>query len=156
MKKVFVVTLITIAFLSATTIFAFAGSKIVGFSQVDNQNPWRLAETESIKSEAKARGYKLKYSDGQAVQANQIAAVRDFIAQGVDESDAEALECETNLVGSVAEWIKRPQPGESELTRKQAQLESSCGLSNARLETIRDSFMEKEEEIRVIASMLAK
>jgi simple sugar transport system substrate-binding protein len=60
------------------------GAKVVGFSQVDNQNPWRLAETESVKAEAAKRGYELKYSDGQAVQANQIAAVRDFIAQGVD------------------------------------------------------------------------
>ena len=84
MKKSLIATLTIIAFLAAITPFAMAGGKIVGFSQVDNQNPWRLAETESIKSEAKARGYKLKYSDGQAVQANQIAAVRDFIAQGVD------------------------------------------------------------------------
>ncbi|RKX70115.1 MAG: hypothetical protein DRP60_16000 [Spirochaetes bacterium] len=60
------------------------GPKTVGFSQTDNQNPWRLAETESVKTEAANRGYELKYSDGQAVQANQIAAVRDFIAQGVD------------------------------------------------------------------------
>ena len=56
MKKVLITTLTTLAFLSTTAIFAFADSKIVGFSQVDNQNPWRLAETESIKSEAKARG----------------------------------------------------------------------------------------------------
>ena len=84
MKKVLITTITALAFLSVSAISAFADSKIVGFSQVDNQNPWRLAETESIKSEAKARGYKLKYSDGQAVQANQIAAVRDFIAQGVD------------------------------------------------------------------------
>ena len=63
---------------------ASSGPKVVGFSQVDNQNPWRLAETESVKSEAEKRGYELKYNDGQAVQANQIAAVRNFIAQGVD------------------------------------------------------------------------
>ena len=88
MKKIFVVFL-AVALLSSV-VFANGsgdssdGTKVVGFSQVDNQNPWRLAETESIKSEAAARGYELKYSDGQAVQANQIAAVRDFIAQGVD------------------------------------------------------------------------
>ena len=61
-----------------------AGPKAVGFSQIDNQNPWRLAETESVKSEAAARGYDLKYSDAQAVQENQIKAIRSFIAQGVD------------------------------------------------------------------------
>ena len=61
-----------------------AGPKAVGFSQIDNQNPWRLAETESVKSEAAKRGYDLKYSDAQAVQENQIKALRSFIAQGVD------------------------------------------------------------------------
>jgi len=64
--------------------FAAGQGKVVGFSQIDNQNPWRLAETESVKSEAAKRGYELKYSDGQAIQENQIAAMRDFIAMGVD------------------------------------------------------------------------
>ena len=88
MKKIFVVFFAVV--LLSSVVFANGsgdssdGTKVVGFSQVDNQNPWRLAETESIKSEAAARGYELKYSDGQAIQANQIAAVRDFIAQGVD------------------------------------------------------------------------
>ncbi|MBD3305881.1 substrate-binding domain-containing protein, partial [candidate division KSB3 bacterium] len=63
---------------------ASAADKVVGFSQIDNQNPWRLAETESIKAEAAKRGYELKYADAQAVQANQIKALRSFIAQGVD------------------------------------------------------------------------
>lgn len=72
-----------VLFASLATFTAGQG-KVVAFSQVDNQNPWRLAETESIKSEAAKRGYELKYSDGQAIQENQIAAVRDFIAQGVD------------------------------------------------------------------------
>jgi simple sugar transport system substrate-binding protein len=62
---------------------AFA-QKVIGFSQIDNQNPWRLAETESVKSEAAKRGYELKYSDAQAVQENQIKALRSFIAQKVD------------------------------------------------------------------------
>jgi simple sugar transport system substrate-binding protein len=84
MKKLGISMLLAIFSLTVTAALAVAAGKTVGFSQVDNQNPWRLAETESIKSEAKKRDYKLKYSDGQAVQANQIAAVRDFIAQGVD------------------------------------------------------------------------
>jgi len=63
---------------------AAAEKRVVGFSQIDNQNPWRLAETESVKSEAAKRGYDLKYSDAQAVQENQIKALRSFIAQGVD------------------------------------------------------------------------
>ncbi len=60
------------------------GPKVIGFSQCDSQQAWRWAETESVQNEAKVRGYELKYNDAQAVQANQIAAVRSFIAQGVD------------------------------------------------------------------------
>lgn len=58
--------------------------KVVGYSQCDSQQAWRWAETESVKQEAEKRGYELKYNDAQAVQANQIAAIRSFIAQGVD------------------------------------------------------------------------
>ncbi len=82
MKRVFIIVSILLLVVSLS---AFAAEKkIVGFSQTDNDNPWRLAETESVKSEAAARGYDLKYADGQAVQANQIKALRSFIAQGVD------------------------------------------------------------------------
>ena len=63
---------------------AAPGKKVVGFSQIDNQNPWRLAETESVQTEAAKRGYQLQYSDAQAVQENQIKALRSFIAQKVD------------------------------------------------------------------------
>lgn len=75
--------ILLVLFASLAT-FAAGQGKVVAFSQIDNQNPWRLAETESIKSEAAKRGYELKYSDGQAIQENQIAALRDFIAMGVD------------------------------------------------------------------------
>jgi simple sugar transport system substrate-binding protein len=79
------IVMLTSVLLLLVPLCAFAaGEKVVGFSQVDNQNPWRLAETESIKAEAEARGYELKYADAQAVQADQIKALRSFIAQGVD------------------------------------------------------------------------
>lgn len=81
MKKLFIIVSILLFVVSLNTS---AADKVVGFSQIDNQNPWRLAETESIKSEATARGYELKYADAQADQANQVKAVRSFIAQGVD------------------------------------------------------------------------
>ncbi|GAB4364815.1 MAG: ABC transporter substrate-binding protein [Spirochaetales bacterium] len=87
MKKIFTI-LVALTLVVSLGLFAAGskegGKKTVAFIQVDNQNPWRLAETESIKSEAAKRGYELKYTDAQAVQANQIAAMRDFIAQGVD------------------------------------------------------------------------
>ncbi len=57
---------------------------VVGFSQVGAESAWRTAETKSIKSEAEKRGVELKFADAQGKQANQIKAVRSFIAQKVD------------------------------------------------------------------------
>lgn len=56
---------------------------VVGFSQIGADNPWRTAETESIKAEAAKRGIELKFSDAQGQQEAQISALRSFIAQGV-------------------------------------------------------------------------
>ena len=62
---------------------AAGGKMVVGFSQIGADNPWRTAETESIKSEAAKRGIELKFSDAQGQQEAQISAIRSFIAQGV-------------------------------------------------------------------------
>ncbi|MGI8906257.1 MAG: ABC transporter substrate-binding protein [Candidatus Sumerlaeaceae bacterium] len=56
----------------------------VGFSQIGAENPWRTAETNSIKSEAEKRKVSLKFSDAQGKQENQIQALKAFIAQKVD------------------------------------------------------------------------
>ena len=61
------------------------GEKLtVGFSQIGAESSWRTAETNSIRSEAEARGVELKFSDAQQKQENQIKALRTFIAQDVD------------------------------------------------------------------------
>ncbi|MCP4250394.1 MAG: ABC transporter substrate-binding protein [bacterium] len=57
---------------------------VVGFSQVGAESAWRTAETDSIKSEAAKRGVELKFADAQQRQANQIKAVRSFVAQKLD------------------------------------------------------------------------
>ncbi len=57
---------------------------VVGFSQIGAESAWRTAETESIRSEAQARGVDLKFSDAQQKQENQISALRSFITQKVD------------------------------------------------------------------------
>ena len=57
---------------------------VVGFAQIGAESEWRTAETESIKSTAEELGVELKFSDAQQKQENQIKAVRNFIAQGVD------------------------------------------------------------------------
>jgi galactofuranose transport system substrate-binding protein len=58
--------------------------RVVGFSQVGAESAWRTAETKSIRSEAEKRGVELKFADAQDKQANQVAALRSFIAQKVD------------------------------------------------------------------------
>ncbi len=75
--------------LLATTAFvAFGASaaiaQTVGFSQIGSESGWRAAETTLTKQQAEERGIDLKFSDAQQKQENQIAAIRSFIAQGVD------------------------------------------------------------------------
>lgn len=80
------------ALLCCTTLIAPAPSPaaaddrklVVGFSQVGAESAWRTAETQSVKSEAEKRGVTLKFADAQGKQANQIKAVRSFVAQKVD------------------------------------------------------------------------
>ena len=57
---------------------------VVGFSQIGAESGWRTANTQSIQDEAKKRGIDLKFSDAQQKQENQIRAIRNFMAQGVD------------------------------------------------------------------------
>ena len=56
----------------------------VGFSQTESNNPWRLAETESVKSEAAKRGWQLVYTDAAGSAAKEVSDVRSMIAQRVD------------------------------------------------------------------------
>lgn len=57
---------------------------VVGFAQVGAESEWRTAETNSIIQTADDLNVELKFSDGQNRQDLQIAAIRSFIAQGVD------------------------------------------------------------------------
>jgi simple sugar transport system substrate-binding protein len=56
----------------------------LGFSQVGSESGWRAANTDSIKESAKVAGFNLQFSDAQQKQENQIAAIRNYIAQKVD------------------------------------------------------------------------
>ncbi|MCW0388438.1 ABC transporter substrate-binding protein [Xanthomonas sacchari] len=60
------------------------GQLTVGFSQVGAESEWRTANTASIKQAVADAGMKLKFSDAQQKQENQIKALRSFIAQRVD------------------------------------------------------------------------
>jgi galactofuranose transport system substrate-binding protein len=56
----------------------------VGFAQTESNNPWRIAQTNSMQAEAEARGYTLVYTDAGGSAAKQVADVQSMIAQGVD------------------------------------------------------------------------
>ncbi len=78
------VMLSSVAMLALAATAASAQSKVIGFSQIGSESGWRAAETSLTKSEAEKRGYDLRFSDAQQKQENQIAAIRGFVAQGVD------------------------------------------------------------------------
>jgi len=97
MRKVIVLWVSALLVLSAAVAFAngqkestamasSSGHKTltVGFAQVGAESAWRTAETNSIKDTAKKEGINLKFVDAQQQQANQIAAIRSFIAEKVD------------------------------------------------------------------------
>ncbi|MXU66020.1 ABC transporter substrate-binding protein [Oceanomicrobium pacificus] len=86
--------LTTTAALAATAVArsAFAGLPTlevkdtykVGFAQTESNNPWRLAQTNSMQAEAEKRGWQLVYTDAAGSAAKQVADVNSMIAQGVD------------------------------------------------------------------------
>ena len=60
------------------------GKITLGFSQVGAESGWRTANTKSIQEAAAESGIDLKFADAQQKQANQIQAIRSYIAQKVD------------------------------------------------------------------------
>ncbi|MFI9544775.1 ABC transporter substrate-binding protein [Streptomyces sp. NPDC052016] len=73
------------------TIDAYGAEKIdlknatVGFSQSEKEaNPFRIAETQSIKDEAEKRGVKLLTANAQSQFSKQISDVQDLLAKGAD------------------------------------------------------------------------
>ncbi|MFK0287733.1 ABC transporter substrate-binding protein [Streptomyces sp. NPDC090499] len=73
------------------TIDAYGGQKLdlksatVGFSQSEKEaNPFRIAETASIKAEAAAQGVELLTANAQSQFSKQISDVQDLIAKGAN------------------------------------------------------------------------
>lgn len=73
------------------TIGRFGGKKLdiksatIGFSQSEKEaNPFRIAETASMKAEAKKRGLKLLTANAQSQFSKQISDVQDLMAKGAD------------------------------------------------------------------------
>jgi len=65
---------------------AGGGKKVVGFSQMEMDGPWRIAETESMRAEAAkhADKYDFRLTVAQGDTAKQAANVEDLVAQRVD------------------------------------------------------------------------
>jgi ABC-type sugar transport system substrate-binding protein len=61
-----------------------AGQYVVGFSQMESDNPWRIAETKSLRDEAQKRGIQLVVTDAQGQTAKQVSDVEDLIARRVN------------------------------------------------------------------------
>lgn len=74
----------TAAMLAVSASAALAEGETIGFSQIGSESGWRAAETTLTRTQAEERGYELQFSDAQQRQENQIAAIRSFVAQGVD------------------------------------------------------------------------
>ncbi len=55
---------------------------IVGFSQMNHINPWRVAETNDMRRVAEERGIHLLVADADSSIEKQTQDIRDFIAQG--------------------------------------------------------------------------
>ncbi|MEU6062513.1 ABC transporter substrate-binding protein [Streptomyces sp. NPDC047097] len=73
------------------TLAAYGGDTLdlkgatVGFSQSEKEaNPFRIAETRSIKDEAAKRGVKLLTANAQSQFSKQISDVQDLLAKGAD------------------------------------------------------------------------
>jgi len=60
------------------------GQFVVGFSQMESDNPWRIAQTASLRAEAAKRGVTLVVTDAQGQTAKQVSDVEDLIARHVD------------------------------------------------------------------------
>src|SRR5215204_2574785 len=62
-----------------------SGKKMrVGFSQTEEDGPWRIAESKSMREEAARRGYELVYTNARGATAQQVSDLEDLVAQRVD------------------------------------------------------------------------
>ena len=78
-----VVALLGLGIAGCTRKDAGTSQFTVGFSQMESDNPWRIAETKSIREEAEKRGIPLVVTDAQGQTAKQVSDVEDLIARRV-------------------------------------------------------------------------
>ena len=59
-------------------------SATFGFAQTENNNPWRIAQTESMRNAADENGVDIVITDAQSNTPKQVSDIQDMVAQGVD------------------------------------------------------------------------
>jgi ABC-type sugar transport system substrate-binding protein len=59
-------------------------SATFGFAQTENNNPWRIAQTESMRNAAEENGVEMVVTDAQSNTPKQVSDIQDMIAQGID------------------------------------------------------------------------
>lgn len=85
-----VTTIVCIVLLAActnsqkTTEQAKDAGVLLGFSQLGSESGWRLGNTKDIHEAAQRAGVQLMFENAEQKQANQIKAIRSFIAYQVD------------------------------------------------------------------------
>lgn len=78
-------SLVTLSALTTACTRKDAGTGyVVGFSQMESNNPWRIAQTKSLRDEAAKRGVTLVVTDAQGQTAKQVSDVEDLIARRVN------------------------------------------------------------------------
>jgi len=80
MRKLIAIALTIMMLLSASSALAIT----VGFTQIGQESDWRTANTDDMLAAVEAEGWTMVYDDAQQQQAKQVAALRNFITQGVD------------------------------------------------------------------------
>ena len=60
------------------------GSATFGFAQTENNNPWRIAQTESMRNAAEENGVEIVITDAQSNTPKQVSDIQDMVAQGAD------------------------------------------------------------------------
>ncbi|MDG3087596.1 sugar ABC transporter substrate-binding protein [Vibrio hannami] len=99
-KKLFTTTmLLTAGTFSASTI---ADQMKIGYTTMDLANPYFIAVTNGVKDKAKSMDVKVTIHDAKSDPASQIAAIENFVAQGMDAIvvspiDAMAVESSVQL-----------------------------------------------------------
>lgn len=83
-RNLFVLFVLALVLVMTVSVFSAPKKYVIGFAQTGAEGAWRAAETVSVKEAAVKLGIDLKFVDGQEKQEVQIAALRSFVAQGVD------------------------------------------------------------------------